>query len=960
MSHDKRSRDHRHGVTGSAAVAPKVGGSTLTQEHSGGSHSVQASKVGGSTLAEQSIVDEGAGDGAIHQAHPPGSVVSGPLLGGDTIQRVFGRQVSGDATPGGDLPSTSAGSKSSLVASRYPALRKALRAAASGAATGDNPTIHDAATVAVENKGTGQPVEEGVASRVGAHLGADFSNVRVHGDSLAREATSAMGARAFAHGSDVFLGPGESGGDLGLMAHELTHVAQQGAAGRQTPQRAVTVGDENSPAERQADQVASSVTSGQGRPAALLVDEGPAGPGQMLKSQFLEQLRAAVTAAADAELGPIYSAVDCPYIAQYFGRYAGEPASAGEAVLRRFAPATRTAQAAMDMIPAVVARVREGVREWRDTGKAPADLPAITPEGSEAAGSAGTPGEAQALRAPGGGATLASLEAELGPGQPLGGATANRMSDALGVDVSSARIHTGPVAARKAADAGALAFAVGGNVVMGAGAPSEGTLEGDALLAHELTHTAQQAGAATDPVARRRPIGGESPAAEEHADAAAAGALAQLHGGARDARGGLIQRLGGAMRTGLQLQRCEGEKKKAPAPVPAPAPAPPAPAPAPKHGIDPEDVASEMIGKDFEVTKETTIGGTKTPAGTVVVPTAWDNAKHDVPVKAKATGAVLGDIPKASLLPVRPGTPGMHEYSAGAKAQAAAAEKADRDLAAWDAKEGDFKKNHTEWKKEHDRLAATAAKKHEVLNRKLIQEEQLNRFDPIIKAEVDAANKSHGLTGADALDPNLVKAMIFQESQMGTSGQHLEIGGHKVKTRFNLGQAIDSSANNLLLLLEKEQPALITKYHLADARKDLADAQRKKAALEKKGSARTPPEDAELAELQRKSGHHWETFLWEYRAAGQAAGLNEAIDELFSQTGASGNKKNEDYQFWIHTLLVWLYDEKKKPGMSWEEAIRAYNGAGPNATSYKNQVVGRRDAAKTADKSGKDFVPGKL
>src|SRR5678815_983214 len=46
--------------------------------------------------------------------------------------------------------------------------------------------------------------------------------------------------------------------------------------------------------------------------------------------------------------------------------------------------------------------------------------------------------------------TLSSLEAELGPGQPLDGATASRMSEALGVDVSRARIHGGPKATQKA------------------------------------------------------------------------------------------------------------------------------------------------------------------------------------------------------------------------------------------------------------------------------------------------------------------------------------------------------------------------------------------------------------------------------------------------------------------------------------------------------------------------------
>jgi hypothetical protein len=47
----------------------------------------------------------------------------------------------------------------------------------------------------------------------------------------------------------------------------------------------------------------------------------------MLKSTFIAQLRAAVTAAADDELGPVYSAIGCPYIDQYFARYADRPAA---------------------------------------------------------------------------------------------------------------------------------------------------------------------------------------------------------------------------------------------------------------------------------------------------------------------------------------------------------------------------------------------------------------------------------------------------------------------------------------------------------------------------------------------------------------------------------------------------------------------------------------------------------
>ena len=439
------------------------------------------------------------------------------------------------AEGGGDIGSAG---KRSRVAARYPALAQAL-----GGKGGDSPSIHDAATAAVEHKGGGAPVDGGVAARVGGHLGADFSSVRVHSDPLSQEATQAMGARAFAYGGDVFLGPGESGGDLGLMAHELTHVVQQGAAGQRALQPKVTVGDANTPAEREADQVASEVTGG-GRPRALLVDDGPVQPGQMLKSSFIDELRGQVTAAADAELGPIYSAIGCPYIDQYFSRYANRPASEGEALLRRFAPAVQQATTAAAMIAPVVERVRAGVRQWRETGQAPSDLPIP----GEAAGAAAS---ASAQRAPDGRETLASLEHDLGPGQPLDGATASRMQDAFGIALPDVRLHTGAVAARKAAAVDAVAFTVGTNIVMGASAPAAGTIDGDALLAHELAHTVQQADAARDQVARRQPIGGESASAEAGADHAAEGAVGALHG-----RKDLGGRFADAWKTGLQLQRC--------------------------------------------------------------------------------------------------------------------------------------------------------------------------------------------------------------------------------------------------------------------------------------------------------------------------------------------------------------------------------------------------------------------
>ena len=73
--------------------------------------------------------------------------------------------------------------------------------------------------------------EQGIRSHVGNMLGVDFSGVRLHRETASVEA---QGAHAMATGSDVYLAPGRYRPDLpagrALIAHELTHVAQQGAA----------------------------------------------------------------------------------------------------------------------------------------------------------------------------------------------------------------------------------------------------------------------------------------------------------------------------------------------------------------------------------------------------------------------------------------------------------------------------------------------------------------------------------------------------------------------------------------------------------------------------------------------------------------------------------------------------------------------------------------------------------
>jgi hypothetical protein len=80
------------------------------------------------------------------------------------------------------------------------------------------------------------------------------------------------------------------------------------------------------------------------------------------------------------------------------------------------------------------------------------------------------------------------------PGQPLDPAARGFMEPRFGHDFSQVRVHADAKAAESASALKASAYTVGRDVVFGAGRYAPGTAEGDRLLAHELTHVAQQSG----------------------------------------------------------------------------------------------------------------------------------------------------------------------------------------------------------------------------------------------------------------------------------------------------------------------------------------------------------------------------------------------------------------------------------------------------------------------------------
>lgn len=99
--------------------------------------------------------------------------------------------------------------------------------------SGEAPADFESAVNAA--KGSGQSLDEDTSERMGSAMGSDFSGVKVHTDSNSDQLSRSIQARAFTTGSDVFFRKGEydPGSKPGqeLLAHELTHVVQQGAAG---------------------------------------------------------------------------------------------------------------------------------------------------------------------------------------------------------------------------------------------------------------------------------------------------------------------------------------------------------------------------------------------------------------------------------------------------------------------------------------------------------------------------------------------------------------------------------------------------------------------------------------------------------------------------------------------------------------------------------------------------------
>ncbi len=105
-------------------------------------------------------------------------------------------------------------------------------------ALGQTPTVTPAleARLNTTSSGSGQPLPKSVRAFMEPRFGTDFSGVRIHAGSEAGALNRALKSQAFTRQRDIYFRTGkynpESSEGRWLLAHELTHVVQQGGTSK--------------------------------------------------------------------------------------------------------------------------------------------------------------------------------------------------------------------------------------------------------------------------------------------------------------------------------------------------------------------------------------------------------------------------------------------------------------------------------------------------------------------------------------------------------------------------------------------------------------------------------------------------------------------------------------------------------------------------------------------------------
>jgi hypothetical protein len=193
------------------------------------------------------------------------------------------------------------------------------------------------------------------------------------------------------------------------------------------------------------------------------------------------------------------------------------------------------------------------------------------------------------------------------PGQPLDRDTRGVMETRFGHDFSRVRVHTDRRAEESARAVDAVAYTVGNDIAFDTGRYAPGTQQGRYLIAHELTHVAQQSGKPTshvDKLSMTEP----SDASELEADTVAAAVVSGFSVPSRSAS---------RMTLARQVDAGVAPVKAPVAPPPAPAKAPVA-APSVTFGKVAVDARADRIPPTKAVDVLVTLTGVP-PGGSVTI-----------------------------------------------------------------------------------------------------------------------------------------------------------------------------------------------------------------------------------------------------------------------------------------------------------------------------------------------------
>lgn len=287
-------------------------------------------------------------------------------------------------------------------------------------------------------------------------------------------------------------------------------------------------------------------------------------PGQMRKSAFLAQVRGAVKAGLEQAMPGAQAGAQ---VDDFVRAYGNRDIHGLEQEIRRTVPGARTAPDASAYVSLIAAHVRRTAARGPGEGGAGAQSGGIGASIMEGAKNlVGGIGKLLFKPTDGGSAkesaSPASINAQLGHGEPLDGGVRGGLESAFGQSFSNVRVHTDAAASNLSGDLNARAFTVGQNIAFGPGEYRPGTAVGDALIAHEVAHVVQQNGASSTGVQTK--ADDDLSEMEEDADTSAVKAVVGMRAGPMGGLlGGLVQisrEVMPRLRSGLRLQRCSRDK----------------------------------------------------------------------------------------------------------------------------------------------------------------------------------------------------------------------------------------------------------------------------------------------------------------------------------------------------------------------------------------------------------------